>query len=72
VGSQKFKLQIGFELCPRDTLSTGEWINDSNTSIREIITVSGCDRKIVNDGRRHDEAIFDRHSLSVRARRRGE
>jgi hypothetical protein len=70
MGSQKFKLRNGFELCPPDTLSTGEWINDSNTGIREIITVSGCDRKIVNDGRRRDEAIFDRHGLSVRAKAR--
>lgn len=39
------------------------WIDDSHASIQEIATVSRGDRQAMDDCRRRNEAIFDRHGF---------
>ena len=63
VGSQVPKLQSGFDLRHERGCSADEWIDDADTGIHEITTVSRRDCQSVNDRRCRDEAILNRHGF---------
>src|ERR1039458_4517803 len=62
-----------FKICGLDSIkarrtyceiSTNEWIDDTHAGVHEIDTISRGDRQTVDDRRRRDEAVLDRHGFS--------
>ena len=50
-------------MSPAKRFSTCKWVDDANSGIREIGTVSSSNREPMDGRGRRDEAIFDRHGL---------
>ena len=67
---QSFGVAVVAETLGAIKTSTNEWIDDAHAGVLEISTISRDDRQTVDERRRRDEAILDRHGFPGRAKTR--